>query len=66
MISLTRLNGHPVLVNCDLIETVEESDGTIVTLTTGNVLIVRDRTHEIEEKVVAFKRRIGGKPERDG
>jgi flagellar protein FlbD len=66
MISLTRLNGHPVLVNCDLIESVEESDGTIVTLTTGSVLIVRDRTHEIEEKVVAFKRKIGGKPERDG
>ncbi len=53
-----RLNGQPVMLNCDLIESVEQNGETIVTLTTGNAVVVRDRLEEIEEKVVAFKRKI--------
>ncbi|MGA8326446.1 MAG: flagellar FlbD family protein [Candidatus Cybelea sp.] len=62
MITLTRLNGHPVLLNCDLIETVEENGETVITLTTGNAVVVRDRMEEIEQKVVAFKRKISRAP----
>ena len=59
MIVLTRLNGQPVMLNCDLIESVErESDATVVTLTTGNAVVVSDGLDEIRERVVAFKRRI--------
>jgi flagellar protein FlbD len=58
MITLTRLNGHPVMLNCDLIETVEANGETVITLTTGNAVVVRDRMEEIEQKVVAFKRKI--------
>jgi flagellar protein FlbD len=58
MITLTRLNGHPVMLNCDLIETVEQNGETVITLTTGNAVVVRDRMAEIEQKVVAFKRKI--------
>ncbi len=58
MIALTRLNGQTVLVNCDLIESVESNGETVVTLTTGNALVVRERLDEIERKVVAFKRSI--------
>jgi flagellar protein FlbD len=64
MIALTRLNGHPVMLNCDLIESIEEGDATVVTLTTGNVIVVLERMPEIEQKVVAFKRKISGAPER--
>ncbi len=60
MIVLTRVNGQPVMVNCDLIESLEGDGETVITLTTGNVLVVRDGIREIEEKVVAFKRRIAG------
>ncbi len=58
MIALTRPNGQPVMLNCDLIESVEEDVETIVTLTTGNVVVVREPLEEIERKVVAFKREI--------
>ncbi len=59
MIVLTRLNGQPVMLNCDLIESVEEeNDATVVTLTTGNAVVVSNGLEEIREKVVAFKRRI--------
>ncbi|MFZ1017756.1 MAG: flagellar FlbD family protein [Candidatus Cybelea sp.] len=61
MITLTRENGQPVLLNCDLIETVEENGRSVITLTTGNAVVVRERLHEIEAKVVEFKQKIYGR-----
>lgn len=58
MIQLTRLNGHPVMLNSDLIEQIEETPDTVVTLTSGNRLVVQDRMLEIQAKIVAFKRKI--------
>ena len=58
MIALTRLNGHPLMLNSDLIEQIEETPDTVVTLTSGNRLIVRDSMHDIQQKIVEFKRRI--------
>ena len=58
MITLTRLNGQPVMLNCDLIESAVRNGETVITLTTGNVVIVHDGLEEIEEKVVAFKRKV--------
>ncbi len=63
MITLTRLNGQPVLLNCDLIETVEQNGETVITLTTGNAVVVRDTLDEVEGKVLAFKRRVYGPAE---
>ena len=42
MIELTRLNGHPLAVNCDLIRYVESSPDTVLTLVTGEKLLVRE------------------------
>lgn len=58
MISLVRLNGHPLMLNCDLIESVEATPDTVVTLTSGNKLIVRDTMEEVQSKIIAFKRKI--------
>ena len=41
MIEVTRLNGTTVLINSDLIETVEETPDTVISLTTGKSLIVK-------------------------
>ena len=60
MIALTRPNGHPVMLNCDLIESIEQNGETIITLTTGNTAVVREPMEEIERRVVAFKRKIYG------
>ena len=35
MIDVTRLNGKEITINCELIEVVEETPDTVVTLTTG-------------------------------
>jgi flagellar protein FlbD len=48
------------MVNCDLIESIEATPDTVVTLTSGNKLIVRDSMDEVQAKIVAFKRKIYG------
>lgn len=60
MIPLRRLNNQPVVVNCDLIESIEATPDTVVTLTSGNKLIVRESLEEITRRVIDFKRRIYG------
>jgi flagellar protein FlbD len=65
VIVLTRLNGQPVMLNCDLIESVEQNGETIITLTTGNAVVVREPLDEIERRVVAFKRKINAPREAD-
>ncbi len=58
MIALSRPNGQPVMLNCDLIERIERNGETIVTLTTGNTVVVCEPPEEIERRVVAFRRKI--------
>jgi flagellar protein FlbD len=60
VIALTRLNGQPLMVNSDLIESVETTPDTVITLVSGNKLIVRDSMETIQERIVQFKRRIYG------
>jgi len=63
LISLRRLNNQPIMVNADLIESLEETPDTVVTLTSGNKLLVRDSMEEIQSKIVDYKRRIYGPKE---
>jgi flagellar protein FlbD len=62
MIALRRLNGQPIMVNADLIESLEATPDTVVTLTSGNKLIVRDSPDEIQARIIDYKRRIYGPP----
>ena len=47
MIEVTRLNGTTVLINSDLIETVEETPDTVISLTTGKKFIVKEYKRDI-------------------
>lgn len=58
LIELTRMNGSPLLVNADLIETVEEIPDTVVTLTNGKKIIVKERRQEVKNLVKLYKRDI--------
>jgi len=60
MIALTRLDGHRLMLNCDLIESLEATPDTLVTLTSGNKLVVRDTMDEVQSKIIAFKRSVHG------
>jgi flagellar protein FlbD len=61
MIKLTRLNKNKkqtFMLNCDLIETVEELPDTTIKLLNGNRYVVDDPVSEVIAKVIAFKRSI--------
>ena len=58
MISVTRFNDSTLIINADLIQTVEETPDTVITLTTGKKFIVKEKSKEIVDKVVEYKRRI--------
>lgn len=57
MIDVTRLNGKTFTLNADLIETMEETPDTVITLTGGNKFVVSESTDELIERIAAFRRR---------
>ena len=60
MIRATRLNQEPFYINSDLIEFIEETPDTVVTMASGRKLVVRERIDTIVDEIVAFRRRIYG------
>ncbi|MBR1443986.1 MAG: flagellar FlbD family protein [Firmicutes bacterium] len=57
MIYITRLNDKEVYINSDLIECMEETPDTTITLTTGKKFIVKETIDEIVERIIEFKRK---------
>ncbi len=58
MIQLTRLNKQPLVVNSDLIEFIESAPDTVITLLTGEKVIVSESTEDIIERIILFRRRL--------
>ncbi len=56
MIRLTRLNHGPFLLNSDLIEHVETTPDTVITLTNGHQFMVREAADEVVRRIVEFRR----------
>ena len=59
MIRVTRINGEPLVVNADFIEFIEPTPDTLITLTTGKKMMVRETVDEVIEKIVEYRQRIG-------
>jgi flagellar protein FlbD len=60
MIAVTKLNRTEILLNSDLIEHVEETPDTVILLTNGHGLHVRESKEQVLQKVIEFRRAIGG------
>jgi flagellar protein FlbD len=58
MIPLTRLNGNPLAINSDLIKLIENAPDTVITLVSGEKIVVRETADQILERIVAFRRRV--------
>lgn len=64
MIKLTKLNKNndeTFILNCELIETIEERPDTTIRLVNGKHFVVAESSAEVVSKVVAFKRSIYGR-----
>ena len=59
MIYVTRLNDKIFALNPDLIEVMEETPDTVITLTGGNKYIVSDPIEVLIERIAEFRRRCG-------
>jgi len=58
MINLTRMNDSTYTLNCELIEMIEETPDTVVTLTSGKKFVVKESRSDIVRLVEEYKRRI--------
>lgn len=58
MIEITKMNGQKVLVNPDLIELVEETPDTVVTLTTGRKIIIKESRQDVKNLVKSYRQDI--------
>ena len=58
MIELTKLNKKKFMLNCDMIESMEASPDTVVTLRNGKLYIVEETPEEIVHQVIDYKRKI--------
>lgn len=59
MITVTRLNGTKVVINALLIEIIEEAADTVITLTTGKKLVVKEKSSELVLLNAQYLRTIG-------
>ena len=55
MIRLTRLNNHSFMLNSDLIKFVESSPDTVITLVSGEKILVRESVDQVLRHVVEFR-----------
>ena len=58
MIYVSRLNKKEYILNCELIETIEATPDTILTLRDGKKHVVMESPEEIVNKIIEYKRRI--------
>jgi flagellar protein FlbD len=58
MISLTRLNGAPFVVNSDLIKSLEASPDTMLTLIHGEKIVVLESCDEVIERMTAYRVKV--------
>jgi len=63
MIKVTRLNGEPIYLNSALIEFIESTPDTIITLTTGKKVIIIENIEYVIDKIIEFNAKINSRKE---
>lgn len=56
MIRVTKFDGKTILLNADWIQTVEQTPDTLITLTTGFQLMVKDPIEEVLKSFLDYRR----------
>lgn len=58
MVELTKFNDIKFTVNAEIIEMIEETPDTVITLTTGKKIIVKESRQEVVERVISYKNKV--------
>jgi flagellar protein FlbD len=62
MITVKKINGQQIMVNSDLVETIEFSHHAVMSLTSGVKIIVDETAETLMEKIVEYKRSVRERP----
>ena len=63
MIKVTRVNSDgegEIILNAEIIEMIEQTPDTVITLTNGKKLIVEEKMEEVVRRVMTYRRALGG------
>ena len=60
MIRLTRLNNRQLVVNSELIKFIENAPDTVITLITGEKIVVLETVDEVMSRIVDYRRKLRG------
>jgi flagellar protein FlbD len=58
MIRLTRLNDRPFILNAEQIKTIEQTPDTMITLLTGDHVMVREKMEEVVLRAIEYGRAL--------
>ena len=58
MIRLTRINRQPIVLNSDLVEHLESTPDTVITMTSGQKLVVLESTDEVVKRIIEFRQAL--------
>jgi len=58
MIEVTKINDMKITLNAELIEIIEELPDTIITLTSGKKIIVKESRQEVKNLVILYKKEV--------
>jgi flagellar protein FlbD len=54
------MNGSEIVLNSDLIEFVEATPDTVISLSTGKKVMVHESVADVIDRIIEFRRRLGG------
>lgn len=60
MVTLTRLNDRQIVVNAEMIRTIESTPDTTLTMTSGDRMIVKETVDEVVSRVIEYGRHLRG------
>lgn len=58
MIPVTRFNGSTIYLNAELVQSVEGTPDTVITLTNQVKIVVRDHPKDVVEAIIAYQRKV--------
>ena len=61
MILVKKINQQEIIVNCELIQTIEFSPHAVISLTSGEKIIIDEQAEEIIRKVIEYKRAVSAR-----
>jgi len=63
MILVKKINGDEIIVNCELIQTIEFMPHAVLSLTTGEKIIIDETRDDLLRKIIEYKRTIAQRME---